>query len=134
VLPLCVELEGSEELPRLDDWTALGVRSTALGVRSAALGAALTALRAELTAPREESTAPPSGGASVLLRPSVVWASAWPDSARTNAAVIVIVLTELIGLDLLVAAHHGQPAASDSVPVVLGSGYYREDVSTRRVV
>jgi hypothetical protein len=111
-----------DEPPRLDRSTALGARSTALGARSTALGTALTAPRAELTAPRDESTAPPSGGVSVLLRPSVVWASASPDSARTSAAVVVIVLTEFIGLDLLVAAHHGQPGASDSVPMVLGGG------------
>jgi hypothetical protein len=116
VLPLCVAFEESGELPRLDDSTALGARSTALGARSTALGAALTAPRAELTAPREASTAPPSGGASALLRRSVVWARAKPDSARTNAAAVVIVLTEFIGLDLSVAAHHGQPGASDRVP------------------
>jgi hypothetical protein len=34
----------------------------------------------------------------------------------------VIVLTEFIRLDLSVAAHHGQPGASDSVPVVFGGG------------
>jgi len=52
----------------------------------------------------------------MLLR-SVLWASADSDSARTNAAAVAIVLTEFIGLDLLVAAHHGQPSASDSVPM-----------------
>lgn len=122
VLPLRTEFEGSEEPPRPDRSTALGARSTALGARSTALGAALTALGAEFTAPRDESTAPPSGGASVLLRPSVLWASAWPDSATTSAAAVVIVLTEFIRLDLSVAAHHGQPGASDSVPVVFGGG------------
>jgi hypothetical protein len=114
-----VELDESEELPWLDGSTALGARSTALGVRSAALGARLTALGADFTALRDESTAPPSGGASVVLRPSVLCANAVPDSTRTNAAVVVIVLTRFIRLDLLVAAHHGQPDTSDSVPVAL---------------
>lgn len=117
VLPRCVAFVESEGLRRPDRSTALGARSTALGARSTALGAALTAPREELTAPRDESTAPPSGRASALLRPSVLWANAWPDSARTNAAAVVIVLTEFIGLDLLVAAHQGQLGGSDSVPV-----------------
>jgi hypothetical protein len=117
VLPLCVAFEEPEELRGLDRSTALGARSTALGARSTALGAALTALGAELTAPRDESTAPPSGGASALLRPSVLWASAVPDSARTNAAAVVIVLMQFIRLDLLLAAHHDNPAHPRAFPV-----------------
>jgi hypothetical protein len=93
VLPLCAGLEDRDEgpLPVPDESTALEAELTALGARSTALGARFTALGTESTAPREESTAPP-------------WASAWPDSARTNAAAVVIVLTEFIRLDSLIAA------------------------------
>ena len=72
----------------VDTPTALRAESTALGTESTALGTELTALGTELTAPLEESTAPPC--ANALL-----------DSARPNAAVVVIVLTEFIRLDLL---------------------------------
>ena len=104
MLSLCVVLsrggavKESEELPPLDCSTALGARWTALGARLTALGARLTALGAEFTAPFEESTAPPSDGASVLLRPGVLCASAAPDRVTTSAAVVVIVLTRFIGL------------------------------------
>jgi hypothetical protein len=67
------------------DSTALREASTALGARLTALGAALTALGAVLTAPFEESTAPPE-----------LCASAWPDSARMNVAVVVAFLTQFI--------------------------------------
>jgi hypothetical protein len=70
--------------------------STALRAESTALGTELTALGTELTAPLEESTAPPE-----RLALSAPCANALLDSARTNAAVVVIVLTEFIRLDLL---------------------------------
>jgi len=76
--------------------TALGTESTALGTESTALGTELTAPGTELTAPLEESTAPPE-----RLALSAPCANALPDSARTNAAAVVIVLTEFIRLDLL---------------------------------
>lgn len=109
MLPLC-EFEESEEVPRLDCSTALGVRSTALGARLTALGVRLTALGAESTALRDESTAPLSRAASVPLRPGMLCASAVPDSVRTSAAVVVIILTEFIGLDLWLPLFTDNPA------------------------
>ena len=84
---LCVALSVREEesLPLVDDSTALREASTALGARLTALGAELTALGTVLTAPLEESTAPPE-----------LCASAEPDSARMNVAVVVVFLTEFI--------------------------------------
>jgi hypothetical protein len=82
--------------PGVDASTALRAESTALGTESTALGTELTALGTELTAPLEESTAPPE-----RLALSAPCANALPGSARTNAAAVVIVLTEFIRLDLL---------------------------------
>jgi hypothetical protein len=80
-----------------DDSTALEAESTALGAELTALGARLTALGTRLTALGTVSTTPPDE-MTTLLRGNC--ASAWPDSARTNAVVVVIVLTEFIRLNL----------------------------------
>ena len=53
-------------------------------------------LGTESATPLEESTAPPEG---IVL--SVTCANALLESARTNAAIVVIVLTQFIGLDLV---------------------------------
>ena len=81
-----------------DDSTALPADSTALGAASTALGARLTALGTRLTVLGTVSTTPPDDLTTPLR---LLCANAQPDSARTNAVVVVIVLTEFITLDLL---------------------------------
>jgi hypothetical protein len=80
VEPKPLPLEGEDSTAPLEDSTAPLEDSTALGA---------------------DWTALPRAAPLVPLSPRLPCASAQPDSARTNAAVVAIVLMDFIRLDLL---------------------------------